>query len=179
MADEDENPDAEESKKGGGMMGPILGVLVVATLAVVLMVMLGGMFGGEEPDPDEAEQGVLPQEERGSLLEGHVAIALDDILSNVRGQDLRRYVKVSMQFWIKAEDQPSVDREEVKRRLRGALEERLHSYSMEDLDNDSIHTRIKRGFRETIDQVLRETTAERDPERAFVVALDLQGLLVQ
>jgi flagellar basal body-associated protein FliL len=183
-------PVADKSK-GGGMMGPLAaGVVLVAIGAGV------GWFVATTLTAVKAEGVVEAQQAHGDKKkdDGHAGIAhltevsMPDLISNVRNQAGRRYIKLSCSFWLSTEDAAKVGfaggagaagGSDVKRIVQMALEEHLRSYDIDELTGPNIALQLKKGFKDRIEKTLRELYPDLKADDDLVRRVVLTNLLVQ
>ena len=177
MADENEvESGGKKNGGGGGGLGPIIALVVVLAVGLGLGAFVALLFTANETTGDDEEEAVA---QVGKMWERAKALELMDLLANVRGEQGRRYVKVTVQIWVKTDDHPDVSREEVTPILKEALEEQLHTFNLEELGREFIHTTLRKSFEDKLNQQLREIMGDTDPERGYVEKISLTGLLVQ
>lgn len=187
---------AADKPKGGGMMGPLAaGVVLIGIGAGV------GWFVASTLSSVKAEgvaEAAAHSEEK-KKEEGHAGIAhltevsMPDLISNVRNQAGRRYIKLSCSFWLGAEDAAKVGfagggggghgggggGSDVKRIVQMALEEHLRSYDIDELTGPNISLQLKKGFKDRIEKTLRELYPDLKADHDLVHRVVLTNLLVQ
>jgi flagellar basal body-associated protein FliL len=129
---------------------------------------------------------------KGNALEGLHEVELNDLVSNVRNQGGRRYVKVSCSLWVAEHDVLKLvppaeehgegtpkENESIKRIVRMRLEEHLKGYDLEDLTAPNVYTEIGNGFRDKIERELHAIYTDVGADYRFVKRVVLTNLLVQ
>ncbi len=195
---------AKSAKKGGGMMGPLAAAVLLLALGGGLGFYLSGLVTtvkkagatdgkalGEGADK-EGEKGAGKDEHKGEGIEHSAEVVMPDIMSNVRNQQGRRYVKVSCSFWTSHEDEAKLGLAaaggehggggggpDAKRVLQMGLEEHLKSYDMEELTGPNIHLLLRKGFQDQIEKTLHEVHPELAPDKHVVQRVVLTNLLIQ
>ena len=118
---------------------------------------------------------------------------MPDLMSNVRNQSGRRYIKVSCSFWIGHEEATKFGfaggggghggggsaGSDVKRIVQMALEEHLRSYDIDELTGPNISLQLKKGFKDRIEKTLRELYPDLKADQELVHRVVLTNLLVQ
>lgn len=116
---------------------------------------------------------------------------MPDLISNVRNQAGRRYIKLSCSFWLAGEDAAKVGfagggghgggggGSDVKRIVQMALEEHLRSYDIDELTGPNISLQLKKGFKDRIEKTLRELYPDLKADHDLVHRVVLTNLLVQ
>jgi flagellar basal body-associated protein FliL len=128
-------------------------------------------------------------------IEHLTEVSMPDLLSNVRNQAGRRFIKVSCSFWLGGEDAMKTGfaaagggghgggggsgGAEVKRILQMALEEHLRSYDIDELTGPNISLQLKKGFKDRIEKTLRELYPDLKADQEVVHRVVLTNLLVQ
>ena len=201
-AGKDAAPAAGSAK--GGLMGPLL--------AVVVLLGIGGGLGffvasslpalaGKHDEAKSADAGKAEGEAgkahgeagaKGNALEGLHEVELNDLVSNVRNQGGRRYVKVSCSLWVADKDVIKLvppaeaegegtpkENESIKRILRMRLEEHLRGYDLDDLTAANVYTQLGNGFRDQIERELHGVYTDVGADYRFVKRVVLTNLLVQ
>src|SRR5258708_7658998 len=107
MADEPQAAvkDAPPGAKGGklpGMVGPAAAVAGLLAAGIGIGVYAASLLKGVKAG--EAEAKVEVKHEAGPTLESLHEVALPDLISNVRNQQGRRYIKVSCAIWVSKAD---------------------------------------------------------------------------
>lgn len=120
-------------------------------------------------------------------------IVLPDLMSNVKNQQGRRFIKVACALWIEkkmavklglaAEGGGHGGGEavggDVKRIIQQALEEQLKGYDLEELTGSSAYVQLKKGFMDTLERELHATFPHEPDDVRFVERVVLTNLLVQ
>lgn len=190
------------AKAKGALIGPLLaGVLLVGVGAGL------GMWGSSLAKSMQQEAAAAaaaeskPADSHGKEdAKGHGAeskaksmadlseVAMPDLVSNVRNQQGRRYIKLTCSFWV-----PTAELEHLglgesaagssggnsKRMIQMALEEHLKNYDLDELTGPNIYNQLKRGFKDQIEKSLRELHPELPRDHELVGRVVLTNLLVQ
>lgn len=120
-------------------------------------------------------------------------IALPDLMSNIRNQQGRRFVKVSCAIYIVTADAMKMGLAgaggghggggdagaNIKRIMQQALEEHLKNYDMDELTGANVYGALNKGFRDSLDKALSEACYPGEPIRTLVERVVLTNLLVQ
>ena len=176
MADDEEENGVEESStaKKGGLMAPVLALVVVLLVAGGLTyAVTAALTAGEEPT--DAESSVMT----GKLWERAKAHSLGDIMANVAGEGGSRYVKVTVQIWVPETYHTKIAEAEITAILKETLEESLHSYTMDQLNREYIHSGMRTEFDDELNEQLRTIFGILDPEVKIVERVVLNNLMVQ
>ena len=189
MADDDAKSDeaadssgGDDKKSGGGALGPIVAVILVMLLGAGVALAFTWALTDADDDADPANPTTVEgdrDQDRQPLIDTHVAIELGEILANVSHEQGRRYVKVSVQVWVKKEDSAQLLRPEYQPMMQEVVREHLRTYDLNQLDHESVTLSIKRQVQEAMNKVLREVMAASDPERRYIEKVVLQNFLVQ
>lgn len=127
----------------------------------------------------------------GSLLHSSAEFDLGDLMSNIRGQQGRRFIKMSCVVWLDAKVQAKVaggggghgggatPGENVKRIIQAAFEEHLKSYDLDDLTGINIYKLLEKGFKEIAERELRGLYPEFATQPTLVSKIVLTNMLVQ
>lgn len=125
----------------------------------------------------------------GALLHAAGEFDLEDLMSNVRGQQGRRFIKMNCVLWIESTTLKKMTSgggghgggtpgEDVKRILKAAFEEHLKTYDLEDLTGINIYKLLEKSFKEIADRELR-SLYEKLPSEPLVNRVVLTNMLVQ
>jgi hypothetical protein len=192
--------DSEAGAKKGlpkGMIGIALGVVVMIALGIGAVMFAKSMFASKEDEGGEhgAHGGHKAGAHEPSLLESAKELALGDLISNIKGKDGRRYVKVTCVLWIDHDLYEIViphvesgghggggnkdEGGEVKRLLRMRMEEHLKSYDLDELNSQDVISRLRNGFRTEGDRELHKLFPAVGQEKRFVKEVVLNNLLLQ
>ena len=120
-------------------------------------------------------------------------VAMPDLMSNVRNQSGRRYIKLTCSFWLGHDEATKVGfaggggghggggggGSDVKRIVQMALEEHLRSYDIDELTGPNISLQLKKGFKDRIEKTLRELYPDLKADHELVHRVVLTNLLVQ
>lgn len=182
-----------EKPKSGGMMGPIAAGVVLIGLGLGAGMYVSSMF--KTVKTEAATE--APTEEKYQEAHNGIAhlteVSMPDLISNVRNQAGRRFIKVSCSFWLGGEDATKTGfaggggehggggsgGADVKRILQMALEEHLRSYDIDELTGPNISLQLKKGFKDRIEKTLRELFPEIKADQEVVHRVVLTNLLVQ
>jgi flagellar basal body-associated protein FliL len=187
-------PAADKPK--GGMMGPLAaGVVLIAIGAGVGWFVASTLSTVKSEGVAEAE--AHAEDGKKKHDDGHVSIehltevAMPDLISNVRNQAGRRYIKLTCSFWLSNDDAAKVGfagggghgggtgGADVKRIVQMALEEHLRSYDIDELTGPNIALQLKKGFKDRIEKTLRELFPDLKADQELVHRVVLTNLLVQ
>lgn len=194
--------DAAAAPAKGGLVGPLLAVVVLLGLGAGVGFFVASSLPGLSAKPDahgghaEAEGHGEHGEHgaSGNALEGLHEVELNDLVSNVRNQGGRRYVKVSCSLWVAEKDVVKLvpateggheggagkgENETVKRIIRMRLEEHLRGYDLEDLTAANVYTQLGNGFRDQVERELHGIYTDVGADYRFVKRVVLTNLLVQ
>lgn len=185
-------PVAEKSK-GGGMMGPLAAGVVLVAIGAGLGWFLTSL--ASEVKAGGATEAHATEEKKEEAAHAGIAhlteVSMPDLMSNVRNQAGRRYIKVACSFWVSAEDATktgfagggghggAAGGTEVKRIVQMALEEHLRSYDIDELTGPNISLQLKKGFKDRIEKTLRELYPDLKADQELVHRVVLTNLLVQ
>lgn len=178
---------------GGGMMGPLAAGVVLIALGVGVGWYVSGLAQGLKNEATaEAHVGDANKKEDAHAGIAHLTeVSMPDLMSNVRNQAGRRFIKVSCSFWIGHEEAIKAGfggggghgggggGTEVKRIVQMALEEHLRSYDIDELTGPNISLQLKKGFKDRIDKTLRELYPDLKADQELVHRVVLTNLLVQ
>jgi flagellar basal body-associated protein FliL len=178
-------PAAEKAK--GGLMGPLAAVVVLIALGAGLGWYVSSLFKAVKA---EGVAEAKTEEKKADPHQGiaHLSeVAMPDLMSNVRNQAGRRYIKLSCSFWISHAHGKKFGfagstagaGSEVKRIVQMALEEHLRSYDIDELTGPNISLQLKKGFKDRIEKTLRELYPDLKADEDIVHRVVLTNLLVQ
>jgi len=185
-----------EKSKGGGMMGPLVAGVVLIALGAGVGGYVSSLFTAVKAE-GAAEAHTGEKKEDGHSGIAHLTeVAMPDLMSNVRNQSGRRYIKLSCSFWLGHEEAITVGfaggggggghgggagggGSEVKRIVQMALEEHLRSYDIDELTGPNISLQLKKGFKDRIEKTLRELYPALKADHELVHRVVLTNLLVQ
>lgn len=178
MADaavEEKKEGAEEAAQSGGKggsLGPLLGLVAVVLVAVIGAWMLAKSLAADPVEPADGTgtaggEGV-EDKPKGPVWDEESPVDLGEILANVNKEGGRRYVKATVQIWVKTSDTEVVNRPDVLPSLVAAVQDRMRSYSMDDFQRVNQKETMNQDFTTVIDRTLREMTRAEDRERRFV-----------
>ena len=181
-----------DKAKGPGMKGPLAAGIVLIGLGVGVGWYVTSMFA------DVKKEAVVEAHTEDKQHDAHLGIehlseiSMPDLMSNVRNQAGRRYIKVSCSFWLTNDDANKVGfgasgghggggtgGSEVKRIVQMALEEHLRSYDIDELTGPNISLLLKKGFKDRIEKTLRELYPDIKADQELVHRVVLTNLLVQ
>ncbi len=187
---------------GGGLpigaiaAGAIL-LLIGSGMGVGGAMVMAKWAGGTEAKPTEAaaQAAKTADDEHGKgksrSLHDMTEITIGDLMSNIRNQQGRRFVKVSCAIYMVTADAMKLGLAgggghgggegggNVKRILQQALEEHLKNYDMDELTGANIYSQLNKGFRESIERALHEIFHDEPSDKRFVERVVLTNLLVQ
>ena len=189
-------PANKPAKSGGGMVGPLVAGAVLLALGGGVGLYVSSLFGGvqkegagahataEHPTDThtDAHKGLMHTQE----------VSMPDLMSNVRNQQGRRYIKVACSFWVADDDVDKVGLgaggghggggaggSDIKRIVQMALEEHLKRYDLDELTGPNIYLQLKKGFKEQIEKILHESFPAIPADHDIVQRVVLTNLLVQ
>ncbi len=172
----DEEQIGEKKASGGGYLGPALALLVLIVFVLTAGFVLYGALSAQEETEDSQETRDQPERD---LLEECQPVPLGDVMANVGNEQGLRYCKVNVELWVVNEQAEQVAREEVRRILHEALEERLHSFDMEELSSEYVHTKLRTTFKDELNNELRTIFRSEGTDTEYIEKVVLTGLLVQ
>jgi hypothetical protein len=131
--------------------------------------------------------------DHGSILAHAVAFPIGDLMTNVRGQQGRRFIKMTCVLWM---DHDAVAKtasggggghggsgadpaDNIKAILQAAFEEHLKTYDLEDLTSVNIYKLLERNFKEITDRELRALYPDIKSTEPIVARVVLTNMLVQ
>lgn len=184
---------ATEKPKGGGMMGPIAAGVVLIGLGVGAGMYVSSMFNTVKTEAATEAHTEEKHAEAHTGIAHLTEVSMPDLISNVRNQAGRRFIKVSCSFWLGGEDAKKTGFDggggehgggasagaDVKRILQMALEEHLRSYDIDELTGPNISLQLKKGFKDRIEKTLRELYPTLKADEEIVHRVVLTNLLVQ
>jgi hypothetical protein len=185
---------AAEQPKGPGMKGPLAAALVLVVLGMGVGWYVTSLFSSVKKEAAAAADTHAEDKHDAHVGIEHLAeISMPDLMSNVRNQAGRRYIKVSCSFWLSMETATKVGfaggggghggggsgGSEVKRIVQMALEEHLRSYDIDELTGPNISLLLKKGFKDRIEKTLRELYPDIKADEELVHRVVLTNLLVQ
>jgi flagellar basal body-associated protein FliL len=176
--------------KSGGMMGPIAAGVVLVALGAGVGWYVSSLFasvkaeGAVEAAHEETKHDNQPG------IAHLTEVAMPDLMTNVRNQAGRRYIKVTCSFWLEHDAASKVGfggggghggegGSDVKRIVQMALEEHLRSYDIDELTGPNISLQLKKGFKDRIEKTLRELHPDFKADQVLVHRVVLTNLLVQ
>jgi flagellar basal body-associated protein FliL len=182
-----------EKSKGGGLMGPIAAGVVLIGIGVGAGMYVSSMFTTVKAEAAAEAHTEEKHPEVHSGIAHLTEVSMPDLITNVRNQAGRRFIKVSCSFWLGGEDAKKTGFDDgggehgggasvgadVKRILQMALEEHLRSYDIEELTGPNISLQLKKGFKDRIEKMLRELYPEIKADQKIVHRVVLTNLLVQ
>ena len=190
---------------GGGMMMPMVAVLLTLGVGAGGAYVGVGMLFPAKPAAAGAE-GTHGVEAAGhgteggkgghgdNLLHGATEVVLGEIMSNVRGQAGRRYIKLNISMWLEKTVAASLSGgggggdhggggggagESVNRILQSQLEEHLKTYELDEFSDPNINRNLDRGFRQIIEKELHDLYPEIPKETKLVQRIIITGMVVQ
>jgi Flagellar basal body-associated protein FliL len=186
---------ATEKPKGGGMMGPIAAGVVLIGLGVGAGMYVSSMFTTVKTEAAAEAHTEEKHPEAHTGIAHLTEVSMPDLISNVRNQAGRRFIKVSCSFWLAGENATKTGfaggggehggggggsgGADVKRILQMALEEHLRSYDIDELTGPNISLQLKKGFKDRIEKTLRELYPTLKADEEIVHRVVLTNLLVQ
>ncbi len=182
-------PTGEKAK--GGMMGPLAAVVVLIGVGAGLGWYVSSLFASVKAEGATEAQTVVHKEDAHTGIAHLTEVSMPDLMSNVRNQAGRRFIKVSCSFWVGHEEATKAGfggggghggaggGTEVKRIVQMALEEHLRSYDIDELTGPNISLQLKKGFKDRIEKTLRELYPDLKADQELVHRVVLTNLLVQ
>ena len=185
---------ATDKPKGGGLMGPIAAGVVLIGIGVGAGMYVSSMFTTVKAEAATEANAGEKHPETHTGIEHLTEVSMPDLLSNVRNQAGRRFIKVSCSIWLSNENAiktgfaaggggghggGSGGGAEVKRILQMALEEHLRSYDIDELTGPNISLQLKKGFKDRMEKTLRELYPDLKADQEVVNRVVLTNLLVQ
>lgn len=175
------------------MMGPLVAGVVLVAIGAGLGWFITSL-ASEVKAGGAAEAHAEEKKEEAHAGIAHLTeVSMPDLMSNVRNQAGRRYIKVACSFWIGHEEAikagfagggggghgGAAGGTEVKRIVQMALEEHLRSYDIDELTGPNISLQLKKGFKDRIEKTLRELYPDLKTDHELVHRVVLTNLLVQ
>lgn len=188
---------AAPTKAKSGLIGSLLAGAVLVGAGVGLGMWLSSLAKGMQQEAaavsaaePKAGAGHGKDETKGHGTETKAEqgeVAMPDLVSNVRNQQGRRYIKLSCSFWVPAGEINHLGLGESesgggannKRVVQMALEEHLKNYDLDELTGPNIYNQLKRGFKDQIEKSLREMYPDLPRDHELVSRVVLTNLLVQ
>lgn len=191
---------AVPAKIKGGLIGPLLAGVVLVGAGVGLGMWLSSLVKGvqqevaaaaavESKPGDGHGKGDAKShgaDDKSKPIADQSEVAMPDLVSNVRNQQGRRYIKVTCSFWMATAQIPQAGLAEggtgatnIKRMVQMSLEEHLKNYDLDELTGPNIYLQLKRGFKDQIEKTLRELHPDLPREHELVSRVVLTNLLVQ
>jgi hypothetical protein len=145
----------------------------------------GDAHGGDAAAGHDDGKGGKAAAGTGALLRASGEFDLEDLMSNVRGQQGRRFIKMGCVLWVESTTLKKMQSsggaapgENVKRILKAAFEEHLKTYDLEDLTGINIYKLLEKSFKEIADRELR-SLFDKLPSEPLVNRVVLTNMLVQ
>ncbi|TVR14054.1 MAG: hypothetical protein EA401_05365 [Planctomycetota bacterium] len=178
MAEDDQAaPQAGEGNAKQSVLGPLVALLGVCIIGIVLVLAIITVLSGREDDPEDEDRS--RQQQVGPLLDRALPMELGDVMVNVRGEEGRRYVKVTVEIWYPRSMRQQVERPEIRNRIVQAAEQRLATFDMQELNSEFIHETMSRAFQDQINKELRMVYGTTGTDTTYVEDVVLTNLLVQ
>lgn len=186
-------------------IGPILAVVVLIGAGVGIGMFLAGVVkpkvtpaveGKAEDAHGEAAKGedahgAAAGEHEESLIHHGVEMTINDLVTNVRDQGGKKFVAVTPTFWMTKECAKEAGLigggghggggevgGEIKRIIRGRLEENLRDYDMDELTSKPIYKKLEKSFRDIVEKEMHAVFPKL-PDKPVVLRVVLNGLKVQ
>lgn len=184
---------AARSAGGPALLGTVAAVGTLLAVGVgVGVYLVSPLIASLHPDgaaSTASAAAVAPTEGRSLLAEAH-EIVLPDLLSPIKGQQGRRYIKVSPALWIVTADAKAMGLlgtgeggrgagNEIKRMLQMSLEEHLKRYDLEEFTGPNIYDQLKQGFAKEVEKTLHDLFPAYPPDHRFVKRVVLTNLTLQ
>ena len=147
---------------------------------------------GKEGHAGAGKEGKEGAGAHGSILAHAVAFPIGDLMTNVRGQQGRRFIKMTCVLWMDHEVVAKTSggggghgssgpdpADNIKAILQAAFEEQLKSYDLEDLTSVNIYKLLERNFKEITDRELRALYPDIKSTEPIVSRVVLTNMLVQ
>jgi flagellar basal body-associated protein FliL len=179
------------AKKDGGMMGPLAAGVVLIALGVGLGWYVSSLFSAVKSEGAAEATHEEKKHDHQAGIAHLTEVSMPDLMSNVRNQAGRRYIKVSCSIWLGHDEATKVGftgggghgggspGSDVKRIVQMALEEHLRSYDIDELTGPNISLQLKKGFKDRIEKTLRELYPDLKADQELVHRVVLTNLLVQ
>lgn len=173
------------------MMGPLAAVVVLIGVGAGLGWYVSSLFASVKAEGATEAHAVVHKEDAHTGIAHLTEVSMPDLMSNVRNQAGRRFIKVSCSFWVGHEEATKAGfggggghggaggGTEVKRIVQMALEEHLRSYDIDELTGPNISLQLKKGFKDRIEKTLRELYPDLKADQELVHRVVLTNLLVQ
>jgi hypothetical protein len=201
--------DEAVKKKGGLPLGAIGAVVVLLGAGIGIGMFLSSLVtppkvatveGGTEGHgaTDAGSKGHDdPKAAKHSPLAHSVAFEIGDLMTNVRGQQGRRFIKTNCVLWMDHEVVKKVSAgaggaaggghgaaagdpaEDVKRILQSSFEEHLKTYELDDLTGINIYKLLERNIKEITERELRILYPDLKADQAMVSRVVLTGMIIQ
>ncbi len=191
MADENEQTEQAETASTGkkaapsdSKLAPILGLLAALIVGVVFGFMVKGMIMPEQIKEDGGGTEVVGSQTVGGSdsvrLEDTAELDFPTIIANLRGEEIGRYVKVSVRIWLSLEDMQSITAHEdrIKAVLQEQMVQVLRSYDKTEISDERALTKIKTQFQINMDRELRRLYS-KGPEVTYVKKIVMSDLMLQ
>jgi flagellar basal body-associated protein FliL len=184
---------AGEKSKGGGMMGPLAAGVVLILIGAGVGGYVSSLFSTVKAEGAAEAHTEEKKEDAHAGIAHLTEVSMPDLMSNVRNQSGRRYIKLTCSFWLGNDEATKVGfaggggghggggsgGSDVKRIVQMALEEHLRSYDIDELTGPNISLQLKKGFKDRIEKTLRELYPELKADQELVHRVVLTNLLVQ
>lgn len=178
MAEDDQAaPQTGAADTKQSVLGPLLALFGVCVIGIVLVLAIITVLSGREDEPDDDDS--PRQQQAGPLLDRALPMPLGDVMVNVKGEEGRRYVKVTVEIWYPRNLRQQVERPEIRNRIIQAAEQRLATFDMQELNSEFIHDTMSRAFQDQINKELRNVYGTVGTDTTYVEDVVLTNLLVQ
>ncbi|HEX3132518.1 MAG TPA: hypothetical protein VHX44_02925, partial [Planctomycetota bacterium] len=91
---------AGDKSKGGGMMGPLAAGVVLILIGAGVGWYVSSLFAGVKAEGAAEAHTAEKKEDTHAGIEHLTEVSMPDLMSNVRNQSGRRYIKLSCSFWL-------------------------------------------------------------------------------
>lgn len=127
-----------------------------------------------------------------SPLAHSAAFSIGDLVTNVRGQQGRRFVKMTCVLWMNQDVITKVSGggggghgggadpvDDIKNILKSSFEEHLKSYELDDLTGINIYKLLERNYKEITERELRGLFPDLKSDQPMVSRVVLTSMIVQ
>ena len=207
--DADKKGDKKDAAKAaapaaGGLkalMGPILAVVVLVGAGVGVGLFLAKFFakapetaGSKTAGHGDTEHGIEAEGGHGgehtSLLHTAKELVIEDVVTNIKEQGGKRFVKIVPAFWVTNDAATAIGLSggghgggevggEIKRIIKARIEENLKQYDLEELTSQSIYKRLEKNLKDLVDKEIKAFAPELPSTKPVVLKVVLSGLVVQ
>lgn len=193
MADDDDEDKAKSGtkpegggKRGNGMLGPILALILVLGIGAGLGIMLHAMIApppvSEDEQAEDGEDDIVSEsrQSEADLFANTQELLFEDVIANLKGE-VGRYVKVTVGVWFDKNDEDAqkiMTDLRVKRLLQEQMIEELRTYDQKQLADEFVLEQIRKGFKDRMDRELRRIL-DSSSEKTYVKKVVMSDLILQ